>query len=144
VSPLHVVKRHIPGERLVTELKRVFVAACGPPNMPRIDNTRNWIRKRCNSSATARSGCPAPRPDALLNNGYVEAFNNGYERMPHRHHSRRWRHVCGLRAAANPHDARAGPLTPGGESPGNDGAPQTGNKDGVMPNEHLPGKAGQR
>jgi putative transposase len=43
VSLLHVVERSIAAERLVTELERVFATACGPPRMPRIDNTRNWI-----------------------------------------------------------------------------------------------------
>jgi hypothetical protein len=47
--------------------------------MPRIDNTQNWMPKRCNSSATAGSARPAPRPGTPLNTGHIDAFNNGYE-----------------------------------------------------------------
>jgi putative transposase len=57
-SMLNIVERSITGDDLVAELKKVFVAAGGPPRVLRMDNGPEFISEALQQFATSESACP--------------------------------------------------------------------------------------
>ncbi|WP_157101599.1 IS3 family transposase [Nocardia shimofusensis] len=73
-SLLHLVERSITGDRLVTELARVF-AARGVPKVLRCDNGPEMISEALQRFCRDRVGITYIPPGTPWNNGYIESFN---------------------------------------------------------------------
>ncbi|MCP2624674.1 integrase core domain-containing protein, partial [Mycolicibacterium smegmatis] len=76
VSLLNIVERSITADRLVEELKKVFVAAGGPPRVLRMDNGPEFISQALQQFCDGRIGMSYIPPGTPWNNGHIESFNN--------------------------------------------------------------------
>ncbi len=75
-SLLNIVERSITGERLVAELKKVFAAAGGPPQVLRLDNGPEMVSLALQRFCENRTGMIYIPPGCPWDNGYIESFNN--------------------------------------------------------------------
>ncbi|WP_280493247.1 IS3 family transposase [Nocardia asiatica] len=73
-SLLHLVERSITGEKLVTELARVFTLR-GTPRVLRCDNGPEMISATLQRFCADRVGITYIPPGTPWNNGYIESFN---------------------------------------------------------------------
>ncbi len=71
----HLVERSITAERLVTELKKVFAVAGGPPRVLRMDNEPEMISHALQQFCADRVGIVYIPPGTQWNNGFVESFD---------------------------------------------------------------------
>jgi putative transposase len=79
-SLLNIVERSITAERLVAELKKVFVAAGGPPKVLRMDNGPEFISQALQQFCQGRTGMSYISPGTPWKNGHIESFNNRLRR----------------------------------------------------------------
>jgi putative transposase len=75
-SLLDLEERSITAERLVTELKRVFAMAGGPPRGLRIDNGPVLVSQALQQFCEGRIGLSYIPRGTPWNNGWIESFNN--------------------------------------------------------------------
>jgi putative transposase len=66
----------IPAELLVAELKKVFVAAGGPPKVLRMDNGPEFISQALQQFCDRTVRMSYIPPGTPWNNGHIESFNN--------------------------------------------------------------------
>jgi transposase InsO family protein len=84
---LNIVERSITADLLVDELKEVFGAAGGPPQVLRLDNGPEMISQALQQFATAEPVSPSIPPGTPWNNGHIESFNNRLRKeCLNRHH----------------------------------------------------------
>lgn len=72
---LHIVERSITADRLVTELRKVFATAGGPPRVLRMDNGPEMISHALQQFCADRVGISYIPPGTPWNNGHIESFN---------------------------------------------------------------------
>ncbi|MGV7441254.1 IS3 family transposase [Mycobacterium kansasii] len=75
-SLLNLVERSITGEALVDELKKVFAANGGPPEVLRLDNGPEMVSQALQRFCENKTGMVYIPPGCPWDNGYIESFNN--------------------------------------------------------------------